>query len=294
MRKALKLCLALVMAGSMAAGTALAGDTQVTASGEAYWYFTNSSKDVADASGDKIKQSSMDMDADGGVYLDAVNKGDAWTTSASVGLYFYADGSVEADHINLKIANDQFGLQFGTSDLGGAEKNPSYYLGAKIDAGDELSKGGAYTVFTMPEVGLGVLYGANYDSDNKYQKTAIAVSFDKVFGDIDFSFEYEMFSTAIDEKVGGKDGEYDGAASSDMGIGVAYNMDPLAIKFSYDSKSEKDGGKNSDGDSYKGTATSQMMLGVDYKLDDMSGVSAVYQSILANDKDGELKTTTTK
>jgi hypothetical protein len=312
MRKALKLCLALVMAGSMAVGTAYAGDTEVVASGEAYWYFTNTSADYDATDPDtaevsKKSHSSMNMSGDGGLYLAATNKGEQWTTSADVGTYFYSDGSIEMDHINLKMANDQFGLQFGTSDLGGAEKNPAYYAGARMDAGDELGddlkRPEGKIVFTMPEVGLGVLYatgevdhsGKDYEGSEEAQTTYYAVSFDKTMDAIDVSVQYEALSTAIDKtkNPGDEDGTTDGLSASDLGFGVAYSMDPMAFKFSYDAKTITMGGKNEAGDSYKAYAVTSWMFAFDFAIDDLSGVSAVYQSEIQDDKNEEVKNTIT-
>jgi hypothetical protein len=273
MRKAIKLCLALAMACTMAV-PAFAGDTELSWSGEVDFYYTNNNDGYLDGSGDAQSYANSKMWAEAGLYLDATNKGDVWTTTASIG-FWDTGGAAANDGANLSMANDSFKINFGTGDLGDATKNPSYFSGTKMDAGDELSKGHGIT-FTLPDAGFGAFLSMT--NSGTVQQTAYAVSYDMVAGAIDFSFEYEALSTAVDEKKGGKDGDDDGRVASDMGLGVAYDMAPLAIKFSYDSKSATKGGKTAAGDSHKSEDESDMMLGVDYKLDDMSGASFVYQS----------------
>jgi hypothetical protein len=292
MRKAIKLCLALAMACTMAV-PAFAGDTTVSYSGEVDFFFNQTSTGYYDTTGDVQTYGAMDMSAEAGFYIDAENKGDVWTTTASIG-FWGTGGASGNDGANLSMANDAFKLNFGTSDLGDATKNASYFSGAKLDVGDELSKGDAGITFTLPDAGFGAFLAMN--NSGTVQTTAYAVSYDMVAGAIDFSFEYEAVSSAIDTKKGGQYGTDDGASNTDLGIGVAYDMDPLAIKFNYGMTSLTPGGKNGSvatGDARKSTDKTNMMLSVDFKLDDMSGASFVYQTLSDSHNNGKYTTTAT-
>ena len=325
MRKALKLCLALAMTGAMAIGTAFAGDTEVVVSGEALYHlkmknedYSTNPKDPAHKDAEKKTYSSTDALAEGILTATATNKGEVWTTKAAVGIAVKSnkdDGkgvAVKTDELNVNLSNDTFSINFGTDDLGDATKNPGYYEGDKMDAGDELSKGGENIVFEMPEIGLGALIALT--NANNVQKTAYGVSYDKVFGDIDLSLEYETLSTEIDKDKGAssgdkddnKDGVNDGSKATDYGIGVKYSMDPFAVMFNYGATTQTKGGKvatgeTGAGDSYKSVDDVNMMLAADYKIDDISGVSLVYQSLVKTDnqavvdnKIDAIKTTVTR
>jgi hypothetical protein len=288
MRKAIKLCLALAMAGSMAVGTAFAGETTAAVHGEAEFYFKNNTADYQDASGDKKSYSSMEMSHEGGLYLDGSNKGDVWTTTFGIGIWL-GESSVVLDAANLGLANDAYSLNFGSSDLGDATKNPGYYGGSLYDVGDELSKGGSGITFSMPDVGFAGYLAMNEASGA--QTTAYAFSYDKVMGDIDLSVEYETASTSIDKSKSPSsvNGVNDGASATDLGIGVKYSMGEMAVMFNYGMTSNTPGGKTTDPNtsllaSTKATETSTMMLIFDMALDEASGVSAVYQSRVTDDK----------
>ena len=86
MRKAIKLCLALAMACTMAV-PAFAGDTELSWSGEVDFYYTNNNDGYLDGSGDAQSYANSKMWAEAGLYLDATNKGDVWTTTASIGFW---------------------------------------------------------------------------------------------------------------------------------------------------------------------------------------------------------------
>lgn len=294
MRKAIKLCLALAMACTMAA-PAFAGETSATVTGEAEFYFSSTTADYQDASGDKKSASAMDMSHSGGLYLDVTDKGDVWTTTFGIGIWI-DQSSVALDAANVGISNDTFGLNFGSSDLGDATKNPGYYEGALYDVGDELDKGGSGVMFTMGEVGLGAYLAIN--TTDASTKSAYGVSFDKVMGDLDLSVEYETFSVAINKDKAAvttattddKDGALDGASASDLGIGVKYSMGAMAFMFNYGMTSTKDGGKAADANtavmkSRKAKETTTMMVFFDMALDDASGISAKYEQRVLDDKD---------
>ncbi len=277
MRKAIRFCLALALVGAMAAGTAFAGETEAKIWGDGYVYFKSLTAEHEDAG---LSYAKIDGFYEAYMYMQGVNKGDVWTTKAQSGIYVY-NGEVGVDSSNVYIYNDEYLFRAGSSDLGDATKNPSYFWGDKMDAGDELWKGGLYVKFGLRKVGLEVLFGT--ENDDNVQTVAYAVSYDKKIDDIDFSVEYETYSKAINEDVGAsttddagddKDGINDGAVGDNLGFGVAYDMDPFAIKFNYDMKSETPGGPGAEADE-----ETSMMLSGDYKLDDVSGVSVVYQQI---------------
>ena len=311
MRKAFKLCLALAMAGSMAAGTAFAGDTEIVVSGEAFFYFDKIDTDYNTeglATGKQKTFSFMDSKTEGAIKATATNKGEVWTTTASVNIAVKSKGDiVEEDGLNAKMSNGQISINVGTDDLSDATKNPAHFEGDKIDVGDELGKGDAGIVFGLPEVGVEAMYRATAERDeDKIQSTAFGVSFDKTFGDIELSVEYETVAKEIDEDVGavssgktdGKDGVNDGYSASDWGIGVKYSMNPIAVMLNYGTTEKTNGGKLAKDakilddisaahpgadKSYKSVEDVNMMLAVDYAIDDVSGISLVYQQLVETD-----------
>jgi hypothetical protein len=278
MRKAIKLCLALAMACTMAV-PAFAGDTTASYGGEVDFFFSQTSNGYHDATGDVKTYGAMDMSAEAGFWVNAENKGDVWTTTASIG-WWGVGGASGNDGANISMANDAFKLNFGTGDLGDATKNSSYFAGTKIDVGDELTKGDAGITFSLPDAGFAAYLAMNHSGN--IQTTAYAVSYDMVAGAIDFSFEYEALSKAIDETKTGQYGTDDGRTETDLGIGVAYDMDPLTIKFNYGLTSLTQGGKTGSvatGDARKSTDKTNMMLSVDFKLDDTSGAAFNYTTL---------------
>lgn len=287
MRKAIKFCLALAMAGTMAA-QAYAADVTTSITGHAEGTFHIKSSKAATEDAKNI--SYQDMDADGELGAKGVAKGDVWTATGFIELDS-TESAVTPRDIWAMIEDDTMSIKFGRQYATGVQQGGDYIGPADYMnwVGENLLGREALVNVGLKGVGLNILYGMNETAgdedgsadtdDTQYNITYMGAIYFGSFGDIDVSASYISAASTVNKDNGGVEkGAFDGGSASEIALAGKYNMGNMHFSLNYSTLSEKAGYEGAES---MGTTYMDLIFDMDME-GPLSGISFAYSTVAAD------------